>query len=108
MFPNVLVANISNESFDNINQIIYDYMYKLNLRPALVHNLSTHTNEYHDNIRRGLKTTFTNKYISNIVLKELENVFKHLNLNFTIFGHQDLLQYSKGDEFKFHTDFNDS
>ena len=37
MFPNVLVANISNESFDNINQIIYDYMYKLNLRPALVH-----------------------------------------------------------------------
>ena len=104
MFPNILTSLLDDSVFTQIKNEIYDKQYRFDLKPALVYNTHTHQTESHVDIRRSLKTTFTNDYIMELVSGELKYLFHKYNLQFEVIGHQDLLQYKKGDEFKFHKD----
>lgn len=104
MFPNILTGVIDNTIFNKIKEEIYDQQYRFNLKPALVYNTLTNHMESCPFIRRGLKMTFINNYIMNLVTNELKYLFKNNNFHYEVIGHQDLLQYKKGDEFKFHKD----
>ena len=104
-FPYVLTGNLYYKTFNKISDIIKKCNYRNNLKEALIHHNQYQTNLYKPNLRKSLKTTFSNSDLTNLINIYLQSKYKKYNFIFNVIGHQDLILYKKHDFFKFHKDF---
>lgn len=104
-FPNIIKGSLYYKTFNKITNIINKCKYRNNLKDALIHHNQYQQNLYAPNLRKSLKTTFSNQNLSNIINNYLHKRCKKYNFIFNVVGHQDLLVYKKNNFFKFHRDF---